>query len=323
MKRITSLALALSFSLTSLSAVQAGELAELGAEAAPLAIETWIKGDAVNLSEGHGKHVYVVEFWATWCPPCVASIPHLTELQAKFKDRGVIVIGISDETAEKVKPFVENMGDKMNYRVALDAEKKTSAGYMKAFGQQGIPTAFIVDKTGKVVWVGHPMMDLDKAVEQVVEGTYDIAAAKKAMSEERVMQQKMMAVMEKMDEYFDLAAKPNQTKKMTKLAKKIIADAGDNPMVMNEFSWRIMTDKSVVDRDLKSAMKAAKLAYDATKGKDAAIIDTYARALFMEGRIEEAITEQEKAVDLCKDPRMKADLEKTLAEYKEKAPEKA
>jgi len=159
--------------VTVLAIVAAGWLCNamagsIGDKAAPLVISEWIKGEPVNVTDG--KNVYVVEFWATWCPPCRASIPHLTELQKRFKSRGVVIVGVSNETAEKVKPFVKSMGDKMDYRVALDRNRQTSAAYMTAFNQNGIPHAFIVDRDGRIAWHGHPMAGLDKAIEKILEG---------------------------------------------------------------------------------------------------------------------------------------------------------
>ena len=81
-----------------------------------MAVAHWVKGDPVDISSG----VHVVEFWATWCPPCRTSIPHLTEIQEKFADRGVKIIGVSKEKLGTVEPFVEKMGDKMAYTVAID-----------------------------------------------------------------------------------------------------------------------------------------------------------------------------------------------------------
>ncbi|MDV7394027.1 TlpA disulfide reductase family protein, partial [Arthrospira platensis SPKY1] len=89
----------------------------LGGAAPALNVSEFIKGDVADVTDGG---IYVVEFWATWCPPCRASIPHLTELQKKFKDKGVTFIGISQEDSAEVKPFVESMGDAMQYTVAVD-----------------------------------------------------------------------------------------------------------------------------------------------------------------------------------------------------------
>jgi thiol-disulfide isomerase/thioredoxin len=140
--------------------------AKRGDAAAPLKIKEWIKGQPVDVKDG--KNIYVVEFWATWCPPCRVSIPHLTQLQKRFKDKGVVVVGISDEPAPTVKPFVKKMAEQMDYLVACDDNRQTFARYMEAYGHDGIPTAFIVDKKGKVVWDGHPMGGLDKAIEAVL-----------------------------------------------------------------------------------------------------------------------------------------------------------
>ncbi len=159
-----------------LALTQAALAAELGDPAPPLQISEWVKGKPVDLAAVKGKQVVVVEFWATWCPPCRTSIPHLTEMQKKFKD--VIFVGVTDEEVAPVKKFVTKMGDQMDYVVAVDADKKTSAGYMEAFGEGGIPHAFIVDEEGRIVWHGHPMDGLDKAVAEVLAGKLDLTKAK-------------------------------------------------------------------------------------------------------------------------------------------------
>ena len=129
----------------------------------------WIKGEPVTFEAGS---VYVVEFWATWCPPCHTTIPHLTKVQRKYRGKKVTVIGISTETVDKVKPFVAKMGAKMNYTVAIDVEGKVSEGYMDAYGVRGIPHAFIVDGKGQIAWHGHPMDGLDEALADVIGGSY-------------------------------------------------------------------------------------------------------------------------------------------------------
>lgn len=157
---------------TALALASHAPAAELGDAAKPLKIAAWIKGKPVDLAAAKGKQIVVVEFWATWCPPCRASIPHLTELQKKFKD--VAFVGVSDEDVSTVKKFVAKMGDKMDYSVAVDDDKKTGEAYMGAFGIDGIPHAFIVDKAGRIVWHGHPMGDLEKTLEEMAAGKFDL-----------------------------------------------------------------------------------------------------------------------------------------------------
>src|SRR5262249_46640344 len=126
-------------------------------------VEKWLKGSEVSNFEK--DHVYVVEFWATWCKPCKESIPHLTELQKEYKDK-VTIIGVNvtedpkytPETLTKVDKFVKDMGDKMSYTVAFDgAARGMDKAYMEAANQNGIPTAFIINGEGKVAWIGNPL----------------------------------------------------------------------------------------------------------------------------------------------------------------------
>jgi thiol-disulfide isomerase/thioredoxin len=186
--------------------------AELGDKAAPLEIAEWVKGKPVNLADGKGKTIYVVEFWATWCPPCRTSIPHLTEMQKKFKDQGVVFIGVSDEPVGKVKPFVEKMGEKMDYVVAVDKDSQTSKGYMEAFEIGGIPHAFIVDKESRVVWQGHPMIGLEEAVAKVVAGKLDVEKEKKKA-----------AAQSKVEAFFTAAMEGADQEKLDKMAKELEA----------------------------------------------------------------------------------------------------
>ena len=154
--------------------VASGYAAKLGDPAAPISIAKWVKGEPVQLTDD--KHIYVVEFWATWCPPCRTSIPHLTELQKQFKDKNVTIIGVTDEKESIVTPFVKKMAGKMDYRVAIDDKDKTSTGYMGAYKIGGIPHAFIVQEK-KVLWHGHPMDGLDQALKDIIAGKYDISKA--------------------------------------------------------------------------------------------------------------------------------------------------
>jgi thiol-disulfide isomerase/thioredoxin len=282
--------------------------AELGMDAPPLKLAKFVKGDPVVLADGKGSQVYVVEFWATWCGPCRTSIPHLTEVQKKFKDKNVTIIGVSDETAAKVEPFVEEMGAKMDYVVAIDKNRSTFSDYMEAFDQGGIPTAFIVNKAGKIVWYGHPMADLESVLEEVVADKFDVAAYKLKQERAEKLQKDMVAYLDQ-----TLGSKYGDETKSQGVA--FVKDC-EQPEMLNQFAWIILTNPRVKHRDQEVAMAAAKKAYDLSKGMDASITDTYARAFYDSGDKEKAIQYQKEAVERAAgNPEMKAQFEATLKKY--------
>ncbi len=158
----------------------------VGVPAPAFKVATWFKGTPVERLEA--GNLYVVEFWATWCGPCRATIPHLTELAHKHNGK-VTFVGVSvwERPAEKtnegisaiVEPFVKDMGDKMDYNVAADTVDRTMATtWMTAAGQNGIPCAFVVGRDGKIAWIGHPM-EMDTVLEEVIAGTFDVQAEAK------------------------------------------------------------------------------------------------------------------------------------------------
>ncbi len=116
----------------------------------------WINTEALSLANLRGQ-VVVVEFWATWCPPCRVSIPHLIELNDRYADQGVVLVSLTNEPLRTVEPFVEQMG--MDYPIG--GGSSTGGDY----GVEGIPTAFIVDREGRIAWRGHP---LDQAMERAL-----------------------------------------------------------------------------------------------------------------------------------------------------------
>ena len=158
----------------------AGQTLKVGDPAPKLQTGKWVQGDPVKDFE-KGK-AYIVEFWATWCPPCRKSIPHLNEIYLKYKDKGLVVIGqdCSERDDRGVAQFVKQMGDKMTYRVALDDKRSAPEGemnktWMEAAGQNGIPTAFVVDTKGTIAWIGHPMELKDDIIQNALSGKSQVS----------------------------------------------------------------------------------------------------------------------------------------------------
>jgi peroxiredoxin len=105
---------------------------------------TDLQGKTWDLKELRGK-VVLVNFWATWCPPCRSEMPDLDSLYKQFKEQGFVVLAISDEDVSKVQPYLEQYH--YTYPILLDPGRKVH----EAFNIEGIPKSFVYDREGKLV----------------------------------------------------------------------------------------------------------------------------------------------------------------------------
>lgn len=126
------------------AAQEAAPLAN-GAPAPSIGKVATLGGGKVSLEKYRGK-VVVMDFWATWCPPCRMAIPVLQGVHNKYAKQGVVVLGVSDEPASVVSPFAKKQG--MTYTLAADPEAAGPA--MQRYGVEGIPTLVVIDKKGRV-----------------------------------------------------------------------------------------------------------------------------------------------------------------------------
>jgi thiol-disulfide isomerase/thioredoxin len=133
-----------------------------GDPAPPFRVDKFLKGTPITAIEP--GTIYVIEFWASWCGPCVQSMPYLSALQREFKDNKVVICGVSlweeqpvtADTCATVEAYVARRGNTMDYRIAFDGP----AGHMekqwlRASGGPGLPWTMIVGPDGKLAWVGH------------------------------------------------------------------------------------------------------------------------------------------------------------------------
>jgi thiol-disulfide isomerase/thioredoxin len=342
-----------------------GKDLNVGDPAPKLDLKEFVKGKPVKDLE-KGK-IYVVEFWATWCGPCKKTIPHLTELQKKHKDVTFIGVSVYEQDPKAVKPFVDEMSEQMDYRVAMDAVSQAAGGgdgkmaknWLEAAGQEGIPTAFIVNGDGNVAWIGHPAA-MDSPLEEILSGKWDLKLAaatfKKEMVEKRELKElsnkindanksgdkkALLAVLDqgivahaKLEpqlgpiKFRTLIALGDSHDKALQYGTHLVEDVmKGNPQGLNYVAWLIVDPEAKKKPEpgfVKLALQAAQSADETTKGKEPVVADTLARAYFLSGNAAKALETQERAVKLAKGSPLEDDqgLKDRLAEY-QKAAKKA
>ena len=125
-----------------------------------------LDGNSVTINAFKGEKLTVLDFWATWCHPCIQSIPELVKLSDQFKDKGVRFIGINEDSPRnrsKVKPFASSMG--ITYPVLIDADQQLQSDFFI----DGFPTLLVLDEKGKVLFthVGYIKGD-EKVIEDAI-----------------------------------------------------------------------------------------------------------------------------------------------------------
>lgn len=320
------------------------ELLKPGDPAPALFIKHWLKGEPVDLAQRPAGSVTVIEFWATWCPPCLMSIPHLSEMQDQFKSKGVTFVGVTTESQSTVEKFLKNGFDsKMRYAVAIDDGEKTNNAWMAAAAQNGIPCAFIV-KDGKIAWIGHPMDSLDSRVAELC-GDTEFAERKEKLksladkiadasddekwpevlaSIDAFLKIQPTSIQHQLAKYHVLQVRLKQYETAASYGRAFVASSEDAD-ALNALAWSILDiDDFEGARDVELATLAAKKSVDLSKEEMPRPLDTYAAALAAAGNYAEAVNWQKKAVDKCSegDRRIRRDLMKKLDEYQRKLSEK-
>ncbi len=312
----------------------------IGSKAPELNIEHWVSdgdGKFKHTTKFEDGKVYLVEFWATWCGPCIASMPHISETQDKFAKKGFQVISVSDEDLETVEDFLDKevRGDESgksygeltsNYCLTTDPDKSVYKDYMRAANQNGIPTAFIVGKKGHIEWIGHPM-EMDEPLTKVLDDKWDRKEFAVTFVEKQSFQKTMMAVQRKFAggdpegavEILEESIKNSKSAELKnqasmirmqllivsgseKAAKAVTEFAKDSKdaEALNEVSWNIyeMSQQQDVDSSIIEAATVVAEKAVKTAPKAGHIWDTLAHLVYIQGKLDKAIEYQKKAVKL-------------------------
>ncbi|ESX63719.1 hypothetical protein X759_33320 [Mesorhizobium sp. LSHC420B00] len=154
-------------------------------------METWLRGEPLSSFEP-GK-VYIVEFWATSCGPCVDAMPHLMQLQEKYRDSGVEIIGVAasedaptaDEARSNLDAWLTEKFSNLNFRMAFDSTGEMKKLWMEPSFSCWIPTSFVVDRDGHIAFIGGPT-ELDEVLPKVLDGSWRASDQAKAADRERI-----------------------------------------------------------------------------------------------------------------------------------------
>lgn len=290
---------------------------EMGQLAPPLGEATWIKGSAPEL----GDQWTVVEFWATWCPPCRTSIPHLTRLQHQYSGN-ITIVGLSDEDEATVRSFVEDQGDQMDYNVAANAND-AKAWYMDSVS--GIPHAFLVDPKGIVAWHGHPMQ-MDDILAQAVAGTLDTDILKRIAPLEEALKasfqsndphqikpaaQAIITVDPSHQQAIDVLLKVAEYQQDPAAHRAVLAGLAISRLTAsraNTLAWNLITHNDLAFRHLDFAQDL--IDHSLSLDPDSSTTtETKARLRYLFGDLEGAITTQRHALTLGADDQMQTTLD--------------
>jgi thiol-disulfide isomerase/thioredoxin len=267
------------------STAAAGDEPIVGQPAPKLTDVNWVKGSPVT--EWKKGEIYVLDFWATWCPPCRKSIPHINELAKAHRGDKVNVIGVAVWPRPNMEPtdkFVADKGADMDYLIAEDIEGKTAKRFMDGSLSNGIPTVFVIDREGQMAWIGSPF-EMDGPFKQILAGNQDkaaFAAADKTRRDSAARDEARSARLDKHMPTINAAAKAKDWPTALAAADallaedpsdlyavqvkyKVMRDSGDaagatrfavaqvkdsavaDPMALNEWAWNIVDPAQKVE----------------------------------------------------------------------------
>ncbi len=326
----------------------------VGDPAPALTAVAWLKGQPVDRFEP--GQVYVVEFWATWCGPCKMAMPHLSELARKYRGK-VTVVGFDvrensyskDKNADylpKVTQFVERLGDGMDYTVGVDVpDDRTWIDWMVAAGLKGIPSSFVIDQAGNVVWIGHPFAGLEHVVERVLAGSFDAEASEAVAAQvakdnealealrtqyteyskagddaaafevaERLVERSLMGKGVFMGACFEHLRKIDR-RKAHRYVKEVLARHGGDPMSLQMLARSIVAKDDPKDKRLGIVVMEHAVAR--CSPTDMFAHSQLAETYFLDGDAKRAVKLQERIVDMVNDATLGEQSESTKTKARE------
>jgi hypothetical protein len=269
----------------------------IGEPAPPLLVKEWIKGGPLEIKAG--SNIFVVAIWTTTSSVSRASIINLNDIQKRFRTNGVVVVGLSDEPAEIIKEFTQNVATNIDYAIAADNQRRTVMSYMIPIRQQGVPYAFVVGTDGNLLWHGHPQRDLKQVLEQVTTGRYDMDQAIKSDVARRQMSQ-----------YLALARKNDS--RTGAAGQRLLAFRTNDVVLLCDLSFQIATDAQISKRDFALAGEALNQAEKIAPTNEVRVLFTRAVCMFESGKRDEGLAQARQALGFAQSESEKASIQAYL-----------
>jgi thiol-disulfide isomerase/thioredoxin len=316
----------------------------------PIPEVSWARGELV--SSWTPGHVYLIDFWATWCPPCVKGLRHLQTLHEQLADRNVHMVAIAiwpTPTSQPPEELLERFPD-LSYSIAIDIENAAADAFMPPTRSTGLPNTILIDRQGRLAWVGTPGDDLEHALAAVVEGSYDIASARRAdvvrheaenfigeaAKAERsgdfrtaidLIEQAIAVDPDRFSVYrgwqYEIALlRLDDGDTAREIANQVLSSSqGEDPYVLYILATRIVTnydDTPAELRDLDLALRCATRAVQYRKSPDYDSLRLLAQVYALRGEYDGAVETQRRASDLAPEQE-RAAADNILQEYRKQA----
>ena len=328
----------------------------VGDPAPVLHADEWLVGEAAKLEAGK---VSLVFFWTTWSMPSLTGFAQMTELQNKYAEKGLVVIGVTSEDERgtrlfSVKKVLEEYASAIDFRMGWDPKGVSYERFMKASGHANIPHCYLIDRAGQVAYMGHTG-GLVNVLESVLEGKFDLAAATKKYADEQHRAQRKREIEARLAEAYKqgkigdvllafdemIALGPKYAHFAVNKFQLLMREMKDatgayawareaaatclekDAYSLNTIAFLIVIRPDFVPKDYDVALELALQAKELTKGKDGPIWNTLGAVYSKRKEWKEAVDAQSKAVDLTPEGNQRKGYSRTLVTYRKTLLEQA
>ena len=321
----------------------------LGDEAPALHADEWLAGEATAIEPGRVTLLY---FWATWSPPSLLGFAEMSLLQDENRDKGLVVVGITreDDRGSRLFSAKETVSQNeafIRHSLAWDAAGVNWERYMTASGHHKIPHVILVDRSGRIAFMGHPG-ELDDPLEQVLAGTFDLQAAATEYAERLMLAETKREIEKRLSEAYRsrrfgevllamdelIALSPDYRNFAVNKFHLMLREMQDvegayawareaaetclaeDWYALNTIAYSIVIAKNLQPKDFDVALELAEKATSIEGGDNGTVWNTVGAVRHARGELPLAITAMEKAVELTEQPGQKQAYVRTLESYR-------